>query len=484
VLRDSLVSGLAKKVVGNVQWFVEDLMRNHVPEPLQEHPEKGPLEARVAIRSGRDVPALLAFGSWALLAIGLVAAMALYTDLLRLANPIGEKYVPSFPPGQNDFSYPYFGARALLAGVNPYRNSRPEFTNLIFGVVQINGVDYKQLYPPGHFLTLVPLALWKGANWEAAARIWFRFNLLGLVALAGLTWAVVRRATETVVTPLWILVFYVCLALNPGMELCLERGQSDAFMGLLCWTAVLCFLRGSTGVAMFLAIWSTSIKMYPALFTAGLGLLALRNGRWKQTLIGVAAAFAIFVAPVARYFKDAANVMRYRAEMFGPVWYNHSFRNLVYRFAPAYAEKGGLVLATLALGIAAMAWIQTWRACVRGTPASVALWLAVFTTASLGTVLGYSPHSVNYNLSLILPGTLILASSQRQLSTILALPSWAGHALGLAVVGCLFLLFICRLGNDPPGYDGNIPAAAYGLGILFLILAGLLSRALARPIET
>jgi hypothetical protein len=63
------------------------------------------------------------------------------------------------------------------------------------------------------------------------------------------------------------------------------------------------------------------------------------------------------------------------------------------------------------------------------------------------------------------------------------MPKWTGHALGAGLLACLFLLFICRLGDDPPGYDGNIPAAAYGIAMLFPILGALVARGLSRRVE-
>ena len=40
---------------------------------------------------------------------------------------------------------------------------------------------------------------------------------------------------------------------------------------------------------------------------------------------------------------------------------------------------------------------------------------------------------------------------------------------------------VVRLGNDPPGYDGGIAGAAYGLGLLVVILAAIVLRGLTRP---
>jgi hypothetical protein len=97
----------------------------------------------------------------------------------------------------------------------------------------------------------------------------------------------------------------------------------------------------------------------------------------------------------------------------------------------------------------------------------------VYTIASLGTMLGYSSLSVSYNLILISPGLLILGISQERIRSLLALSTPMEHTLGSTLLGCIFLLFVCRLGADP------VPAAALGLVLLFPILAGILIRGLA-----
>src|SRR5690349_5393106 len=78
-------------------------------------------------------------GNWAWITFYLIFAIVMYSDSSRWLSVIGEKNIPSWGPGQNDFSYPYTGARAILAGVNPYRNNLPEFTSRIFGITKIDG---------------------------------------------------------------------------------------------------------------------------------------------------------------------------------------------------------------------------------------------------------------------------------------------------------------------------------------------------------
>jgi hypothetical protein len=423
-------------------------------------------------------------GWWGVLALCVVAATAFYTDLGRLCNPVGEKYIPPFAPGQMDFSYPYLGARALLAGVNPYRNDRPEFTHSAFALQVIQGKEFKQLYPPGHLLLYVPLAAWKGADWAAAGRIWFNLSLLGLVGLAVLVWWMARRVMEEPFTPVWIPVFLVCLALNPGVELGLERGQSDVVSALLCWSAAFLFLLGHRAAAIFLATCVTSIKGYPVLFAAGLGILALGGKHRTRVLVAATAAVALVLIPVAPYLGDATAATRHRSDMFWPMWFNHGFRNAVYQIAPGWADDGRQWLSMIAFAITVGAWIRARRAFARGTLADRALWLTVFATASLGTMIGYSSLSVAYNLILVLPGALILTACQRRISALLAVPRWAEHLLGAGMLFCSFLLFVYYLGTETASLrlQSGISAASYGLLALLFTLAVLLGRSFTSPV--
>src|SRR5262249_29646902 len=143
-------------------------------------------------------------------------ATAFYCDIVRLSNPVGEKYVGYWPPGQIDFSYPYLGARAYLAGVNPYRNDREEFTHPIFQPEMIDGVPFKQSYPPGHFLLDLPMVLAEGADWQAAARLWFRFSLVVLALIAVISAWLVAHATETAIPAVWVVLLYIALVMNTG----------------------------------------------------------------------------------------------------------------------------------------------------------------------------------------------------------------------------------------------------------------------------
>jgi hypothetical protein len=421
-------------------------------------------------------------GWWAVLALCLVSGLVVEADLDRFENPDGEKHVPLFPPGQNDFSYSYLGARALLAGVNPYHNGRPEFTHPLFPPEAYNG--YKQVYPPGNLLLHVPLALWKGADGEAAGRVWFHLSLLALALLALLAWVLARHILDQPLTPAWIPLFFLCLSLNTGVELGLERGQSDILIALLAWAAVAVFTRGHYAAAIFLSIGSASTKGYTGLLAVGLILLALDRRQWKQTFVGAGLAIAVFVLPVARFLREAAASATYRSDMFWGVWYNHGFSNAVYYFAPTWRSKGRLVLSSIAAGVTVAAWIQARRSRSTAGSSHDALWTVVFASSALGAMVGYASLSVSYNLILFLPGMLILVACQQRVRSALALPRAAEHALGAALLGSVFLLFSYRLNSEGPPIAGlGAPLSAFGLVLAFLILAAVSGRALSRSTE-
>jgi hypothetical protein len=415
-------------------------------------------------------------GWWAQLTFWGIAAMVVYGDLSRLENPTGEKSVPLFGSGQLDFSYTYLGARALIAGVNPYHNDKPEFIHPNFPPETTGG--WKQLYPPGNLLAHVPLALWKGADWQAAGQVWFRLSLVGLLLLAILAWALAQRVIEESLTPLWIPLFFICLAFNTGVELGLERGQSDILVAVVAWCAVFFFLRERYAASTFLSLWSVSMKGYAILLAVGLVLLALQRRRWKPVALGGALAVVIFVLPVARYMGEAVKAVRARADMFWAVWYNHSFTNAVAYWFPAWAPRGRIVLLVLALATSAATWIGVKRAFARGRRGDTALWTIAFAAASLGTMIGYSGLSISYNLIMLLPGVLILVATQDRLGRSIAMPGWAQPVLGLALLSSGFLLFRYRLGGDGiPGYGSGAPASAFGLVLVIATLFAVCVRA-------
>ncbi len=416
---------------------------------------------------------------WGAAILAVVCVTVLYADLGRLVNPIGEKDLPGFPPGQNDFSLVFVGAQALVAGVNPYRNDRKDLVAPFHSPWDVGGTMYKQVYPPTSMLILVPLA-WITHDWMKAGRIWFHLSLLVLAGLAAIAWALLRRLGDPTLSPLWIAVLFVCLALNVGVELGLERGQLENLMACMSWGALLLFVRRNYASAMFLIVGATAIKGYPALLAAGLGLLALDRRSWKRALAGGLLGLVVFLLPVARYLGDGVKAVLYRTGMFWDFWYNNSFRNVVNSVAPSWAGPGARVLSLIALAATGLCWWNARRAMRAGSP-RFELWLILFATCAMTTMIGVSTLSVCYDVILMLPGALLVGLAHGRLAGELALSSRAAHALGAALLVTIFLLFVYRidLGKVHTSRSG-LPAAGFGLVAWSLVAGAVAIRALMR----
>jgi hypothetical protein len=391
-------------------------------------------------------------GPWAAVAMAVFSLTVLYTDLSRFAGPIGEAYLASgvLQPGGADFAYPYSGARALVMHVNPYHNDVPELRDPY-------GRDMSGLgYPPSHFLLYLPIALVAKSDRLMASRIWFHCNLAWLVVLSFLSWRLLRRLVPAVADSLWLLLPFLLFvfALGSGTLLLLERGQSDLFTSLLCWSAVLASSRRRWFLATFLATWATLIKGYPVLFLPGFGLLGLTRSHWKGTVLGGCTAALIFLAPLARYVPGALAMVSNRSAMFWPVWYNHSFKNLAYALSPAWAPSGHKLFTGLALVATVSCWIRARRA---QDATDRLAWLTLYTTCSLATILGYSSLSCPYNTIIVLPGAVFLALNQRRFVALAGIPQRFEWVLGPMIAFVGFLLFIEKLGSD------TFPGGAVGL---------------------
>ena len=96
-------------------------------------------------------------------------------------------------------------------------------------------------------------------------------------------------------------------------------------------------------------------------------------------------------------------------------------------------------------------------------------------------MVGYASLSISYNLVLVLPGVLILVACQERIRVALNLSRGLVHLLGAAFLIMSVLLFSYRFGsNDPPSEASGVPTSAFGLVMVFLILAAVLVRALRR----
>jgi hypothetical protein len=321
----------------------------------------------------------------------------------------------------------------------------------------------------------------EGRDTEAAGRIWFRLSLVEILLLAVIAWSLCRQILGVRLTPMWIPFLFSCLAFNTGVELALERGQSDILAAFLAWCAIASFSRGRYVASTFLSIWSASMKGYPILLSVGLGLLTLGRGNWRSLLAGGALGLGIFWFPVRHFMSDAVGALAIRKDQFWAVWYNHSFSNFVYTLAPESRVRGNWILTSFAFLVTVGAWFQARRALAQERADLAVLWLVAFGVSSLGTMVGYSSLSISYNLILILPGALVLVVGQRRLAEHLGLPKWCEHLFGATLLASAFLLFIYRLGSKSPPIGGlGLATSAFGLVGLFMILAGWVGRALVQ----
>jgi hypothetical protein len=392
------------------------------------------------------------FGFWAWTSLAVIFATSMYTDVSRFINPAGEKYMPGyFAGGQIDFSLPYMGARAFLAGENPYTTTKPEYSNrAVFKSPPIDGKVPAQLYPPGHLLMYVPLTLVYGADTVAAGRCWVVISMLCLIGIGLMTWRFVELAGGVTLSPLFVFFAVAALGLQPGVQLGLERGQSDILTCALIWGALLLFIRQSFGLAAFLTIWALNIKAYPLVFAVGIGLLMLKRRAFRRAALGALIATALFTLPAVRFLGEAFRGTLLRSNMFWRDWINHGFKNLVYHLiSPRVADEGRLVLTILAALVAILWGFRAWRLQSDArTPASV-FSLVAFATSALLVMLGYSALSISYNLILLLPGVVVLAASQDFIAQELRLDRVGRHVLGVAMTCTAYTLFLGRWNQFP-----------------------------------
>jgi hypothetical protein len=402
--------------------------------------------------------------------IGIWAALAtvLLADANRFLPPGGEKYTDRMGYGGADLLPSFNSAHAFLAGQNPYHYTVKHLPE------PISYGGYKYQYPPTHFLIYVPLALIAGKSLMTAARIQFFLTLAVTVLLAIAVLKLVGAVTPLAqdlragLLPIIALV----LTLNPGTQLGLERGQSDMITAALCWWAAACFQREKHGLAAFLAIAAGLLKGYGVPFGAGLLLLGLRRKTRRATLLGAALAIGLLLLPVAKYLPDALGALPTRAQMFWSMWNNQSFYNLVYTLEPKFATHGRHVMVGFAGLVTLLAWWRLSKSIERDD-AERPLALALYTTASLTFILGFSLNSLAYALVLVLPGALLLTIVQSRLysGANRFAPPLIGCALALIMVAMCAMSVPRLIGRAPTAPD--IPVHAVGQVLLLCIIAGL-----------
>ena len=414
---------------------------------------------------------------WAWATLYAVCTAVLLASAGRFLPPAGERFLDYLPPGAADLLPSVNAAHALIHGENPY-HARSLFVDDPYGGSRgsYEGITY--LYPPSHALLYVPLTYLARGDYTRAMRLQFGVELLCIGLLA---FCIVRLlggilplapAIQWALMPLLAFV----LALNPGNQLGLERGQSDLITSAFGWCAVLAMSRQRLLTAAFMAIAACVLKGYGVLFAGGLLILGLFYD-WRRTLLGAFAAVCLLFAPVARYLPDAFAAYRIRSTMFWPGWTNQSFANLsLYLGVPR--DEGRLLVTLAAIGCSGLAWLQLRR--IPLTPELAwqrSLWLCAFATAAFASVLGYSLNSIAYDAVIVMPGALILALAQDRLLERCSrlIRTLVGAVLCASLAG----MFIFDLGRALGTDHWHLPASAAGqVGVLAVI-----GFAAARPLS-
>jgi hypothetical protein len=417
----------------------------------------------------------LSRGAW--FALYAACAAVLITNAGRYLPPAGDRFVDLLSPGSADLIPSVNAAHALLHGQNPYHAQ-----NLLvpdpYDWSRGSNEGFTYLYPPSHALVYVPLTLLSGGQFITAQRLQFGVELicLGILAWAVLALAGAVLPLRAALPALFPIVFLV-LALNPGNQLGLERGQSDVITAVFAWGAVIAFQRQRWAGAAFLCVASSLLKGYGALLALGLLLLGLKHS-FRRTLAGAGVALALLFVPVARYLPDALAGYHIRSSMFWSSWNNQSFANLAFTLGLPY-ELGRVALSLAAVGCAALAWLRLARTGDDEQSASRrALWATAFATTALMAVLGFSANCIAYACVIVMPGALILALTQDHLLTepsprlVRALAVVFGVSIGA--------MFVYDTGLAFGAGKTRLPLSAAAQVVIMLVIAAAAVRELRR----
>jgi hypothetical protein len=414
-----------------------------------------------------------------MVALAVAASTVLFADTNRFLPPVQEKYTDVAGAGGADLIPTYNAACALVDGQNPY-HSDPEKYKDPYWYSRGAEEQITYLYLPTHALVYVPIALLSGRYFPTAARMQYFFSLI-LIAVLGVAIADLTAAIVPIPPELRVgigLVGMFVLALNPGNQLGMERGQSDLFTSAMCWSAAALYCRGWLRLAMFLAVGGALLKGYGAALLGGLlliGLLSRERGDRRAVLVGFAVGLLILLAPVARYLPDAMAALSIRTRMFWRGWVNQSLYSLAYFALPSAAA---LMRWLVAIWSALVALVALWRLRAAwvspGTAADTrrarALYASCFATAALTSVLSCSTNSIAYDGVLVLPGALILAATQ---STHAGSGTWREHVTGAWFAVTLFWMCafsLPRLLWRPVMPNYELPLHALGLLSLTVLI--------------
>lgn len=402
--------------------------------------------------------------------MAVVIVLSLWSDLSRFRDPLGDKYVFYMPPGAADFMAPYQGARSLLAGEDPYRTTREEFRDPFHREITVeDGARTSQIYPPTHLLLVAPLVPLYHGDLRAAGRAWFVIQFLTLLALGLVTAKIAARATNAALAPIAAFTTAAIL-LHGGVQLGLERGQSDAAIALLAWGAIALALDEKFARAAFFAVLAALIKGSAGLLALALIACARDRRQLGRALGGAALALVLALAPVARYVPEAAQSMRVHIGTFVPSWYNVTFRSLTEVTTPFAARPLAVALCVLSSLAALLALLAARRARENSERAA---WLAALGATTMIATLGAPSIVYTYALVSVLPGTLILALSQDAIAARMQLQPRGRKLLTATAIVMLAMLYKLFFVSDV------LPLAPLGMLALVCIVAVAGARALA-----
>ena len=406
------------------------------------------------------------------LAMIIMLCGAVYGDLSRFKGPVQERYVPNIvQPGGIDFGHPYLATLVFLRGENPYHH---DIAELKLGGDVFNGRRYEFVYGPAHLLFFIPLVHLTHGNRHLGHRVWFHLNLLWCALLAAVIVGIANRLREPEKIPVpTVAIVAATLALSPSQNMLLERGQTDLFTSLLCWSAVLFALRNAWGFSVGACLLSALMKPYAVPLLFGLIVFADAERALRRALIGLGVSFAC-VLPVWRFIPVSLQAALDRSQHFAEHWTSSSFLRLFRNLhvpEPELAKWAVMGFGAFACAALLFRCLRASRLQAAGSASQRKRSLIYFACASMAFALGSSNASAFYNLVLVTPGLLVLGLIEHPLTDERE-PSWSSWLdWSLMFLACA-IMFWCV-----PQQGDRISMPTVGF---ILIFASTLTRALSR----
>lgn len=402
---------------------------------------------------------------WSRVAQVVAVVVPLVSTLERFRRPFGEKFMFPNLGGSSDLWLPYLGARAIVAGLDPY-GALPQYLHEPSG--------WPSTYPPTMLAMYVPLVWATGEDVELACQVFYWLNMVALAALSLITWRLSLRLVprfEKSDSPLLLIV--IALSLNGLTMFAVDRSQSEIISAALCWGGVLLFLRGQPGFAMAAIAFAGAIKGYAV--PVGVGLLLATRGK-RQITHALAGAVVVGLAvtiPVHQYLLHGFQSMFLRLEFsWVSVWFNHSFKNAFFQFEPRLGDPGRRAMIVLTTAIMIGAGFRLFVASRRGTRRELTVRSVTFAGAALALMIGVPAYSGPYNFLLVFPALILVSIRYRDFFAALRLSSGVTHALGFVLVASLALALRVKIVDR----DYSLPAIAL---VLFVGCLGVLT--IAQP---